>query len=104
MKEYSIGLVKPFAERINAWDNSGTHVQLLLKTNLIDFLCRMQDEAYLRKASDYFNSLNPFYFIFPFQINNTYDYFYRISKVPLDIKCTFCNFDANDFEMFTVYS
>ncbi len=91
MKEYSIGLVKPFAERINAWDNSGTHVQLLLKTNLIDFLCRMQDEAYLRKASDYFNSLNPFYFIFPSQINNTYDYFYKISLLLRSFTIIFSN-------------
>ena len=75
IKDFAVSISRPFADRIDAWNSQGTHTQRLLKTNLINFLCRMQNEDYLRKASSEFNSLNPFYFIFPSEITNTLDYF-----------------------------
>ena len=73
IKGYALGLTKPISEAIDIWDDSGDHTTRLLKSLLIEFLCRMQDFRCLDKASAYFYSIPPEYFDLPTdtRYNNT---------------------------------
>lgn len=44
------------------WDGKGSHTDQLLKIYTIEFLCRLQDEACLTKATQLFKSVPEDYF------------------------------------------
>ncbi len=71
LKQFAVALTRPFAEQLDVWADAGSHQQKVLKTALLDFLCRMQDEGTLRKATDVFNGLNPFFWVDPNEVQNT---------------------------------
>lgn len=47
---------------IDLWENSADHQKSLLKLNMIDFVCRMQSEVCLNKASSLFQRIPSDYF------------------------------------------
>ena len=72
-KAFALDIVKPLSESFELWDDEGEHTDRLLKTMLIDFLCRMQDEKCLERAGDFFYTIPDDYFDFPNdpRFNNT---------------------------------
>ena len=60
-------------------DKTGTHSDIILKAQLVDFLCRIQDEQCLTKATQLFRTIPPEYFISPDdpRYNNTVSPNYR---------------------------
>lgn len=53
-------------------DDSGTDNQKLLKANMQELSCRMQDVNSLNKATEKFSTINQAYFIEPNTIDNRY--------------------------------
>ena len=68
-----IELIRQYQSRFDIWDNRGNHALILLKTSLVEFLCRLQDEECLLKATELFKTIPPEYFISPDdpRFNNT---------------------------------
>jgi hypothetical protein len=54
------------------WDDTGSHTRRLLKTNLIDFHCRIQNDECLRKATEVFHKINSNYFNSPNSVDPGY--------------------------------
>lgn len=59
---------------MNLWSDSGSHTERLLKSNLIEFLCRLQDPNCLENVDAQFNLIPSEYFLSPAEYleNNTY--------------------------------
>ncbi len=49
-------------QRINITSDSGSHTERLLKTVLIEFLCRLQQSSCLKYATERFNAIPELYF------------------------------------------
>ena len=64
-KSFTIKIVRQYQDRNDIWDNTGTHAQILLKTALVEFLCRLQDEECLLKATELFQKIPHEYFSSP---------------------------------------
>jgi len=69
-KDFSTYIIRNLVEKINIWDDTGSHQQRLLKTSVIDFLCRMQDARCLTNATRVFERINQDYFTNPNGVNN----------------------------------
>jgi hypothetical protein len=50
---------------INFWNNTGSHTEILLKINAIEFMCRFQEEDCLNKASELFRTIPEEFFTNP---------------------------------------
>lgn len=59
------------------WSDEGNHTLRLLKINMIEFLCRLQDSGCLKNATKYFQSVPEDYFNNPLDNagNNLYYFF-----------------------------
>ncbi|KFP86813.1 Glutamyl aminopeptidase, partial [Apaloderma vittatum] len=53
-QEYFRNLVKPIVDQL-LWNDTGDHLQRLLRASVLDFACSMDDAASLNNASDLFN-------------------------------------------------
>ena len=72
LKNFAIALTRDLSQRLQIWENTGGHVEKLFKNAMIDFMCRMQDEICLRKATDVFEGLDPYFFTDVNNIANKY--------------------------------
>lgn len=70
LKEFGTAIVRSLMKRMDIWQDTGSHEERLLKANIIEFLCRMQDEECLINASEAFETIDPEYFNNPNQIEN----------------------------------
>ena len=66
-KGFALELVEPISQSFaELWDDStGDHTEKLLKSLLVEFLCRMQEARCLEKAGDFFYSVPGEYFDTP---------------------------------------
>ena len=69
-KDFGTALARSLADRLDIWNITGSHVEKLFKNNIIDFLCRLQDESCLRKSTELFLGLDPLYFT---DVNNIFN-------------------------------
>lgn len=58
-------MIRTVANRLglDIWDDQGSDLLRLLKADLVDFQCRMQEEVCLNKATELFNSITDEYFV-----------------------------------------
>ena len=70
LQEFGIDIVRSLITRMNLWEDSGTHLERLLKISMINFMCRLQDESCLNNATDKFEKINSDYFLNPNEIQN----------------------------------
>lgn len=61
-QSYGISLAKSLSEKIDIWNDEGEHTVRLLKINMIEFLCRLQDGGCLKNATKNFQSVPIDYF------------------------------------------
>ena len=60
-KEFGSNIVTSLFSKLDIWNDQGSNTQRLLKANLIDFLCRMQNTECLLNATQIFKSLDSKY-------------------------------------------
>ena len=65
LRDFSIELVKVLSVRLDVWEVRGDHEENVLKISLVDFLCRMQEEQCILKATEKFNTIPSQYFLLP---------------------------------------
>jgi hypothetical protein len=65
IKPFAISIAKNLEESYDLWSNNGTHVEQLLKSTIVDFLCMLQDEKCLKKTNAEFLRIPGSYFANP---------------------------------------
>ena len=59
---------------LDIWDDLGTHTDKLLKSSLVNFLCRLQNSDCLTKSSELFAKIDQTYFSNPNQVEIKYSF------------------------------
>jgi hypothetical protein len=57
IKLYSFYLINKLKEKIDISNDQGTDSERLLKANIVEFLCRLQESSCLKYSSVRFNSI-----------------------------------------------
>lgn len=101
LSNFGIKLTSELADKLDLWDDSGSHLEKRLKSIMIDFVCRMQDSKCLLNATQSFNNLSPDYFQDPNKENNSISANVRLSTYRYHIQNSI---DFNDWNnLFKVY-
>ncbi len=64
-KDFALSTVRATIDGMNIWQKGGSHLEQLLKMELIDFSCRLQDRRCLENATEIFRKIDKGYFINP---------------------------------------
>jgi pyroglutamyl-peptidase II len=101
LSNFGIKITSELAENLNLWDDSGSHLEKRLKSIMVDFVCRMQDNKCLLNATQSFNQLDTTYFQDPNNQVNSISPNIRLSTYRYHIQNTI---DFNDWNnLFKVY-
>ena len=68
---FALYVARAFADSLSIWTDAPTHVDQLLKSKLVDFICNLQDNECLTTATETFKSIPKVYFLNPNNVSTT---------------------------------